>query len=60
VIGWLARLLRHHPDLVSSDWLRDLQRREREEFHGPRMQWPVKKIMNDSALWNREKLRKRA
>lgn len=60
MIGWLARLLRPNSDLVSETWLKEFQQREREEFHGPRMQWPVKKIMNDSALWNREKLRKRA
>jgi hypothetical protein len=44
-------------DPMPESWLFDQARREsRIEHHSPRMQWPVKKILNDSPLWNRHKL----
>ncbi len=46
---------------VSRRWLRDLDSREaRIESHGVCWQWPVKKILNESPLWNRAKLRRSA
>lgn len=60
MIGWLARLL-HRPEILSAEWLKDQQRREqRIEFHSVPIRWPVKKLLNESSLWNREKLKRRA
>lgn len=47
-----------HRDAVSLDWLHDQDRREsRIEFHGVVPRWPIKKILNESALWNTHRLR---
>ena len=46
---------------VSTDWLRRHERQQtRVEFHGVRMQWPVKKLINDSGRFNRHRLRRSA
>lgn len=42
---------------VSAAWLRaQAQRESRVEHHSPRMQWPVKKLLNESALYQRWKM----
>jgi hypothetical protein len=42
---------------VSAMWLRQqAQRESRVEHHSPRMQWPVKKIVNESPLYQRWKM----
>jgi len=51
------------PDLVSATWLKEQQRREsRIEFHGVAIRWPIRKVLNDSPIWNaaKEQERKRA
>ena len=46
---------------VSRSWLRRHdQAQTRVEFHGVRMQWPVKKLINESARMNRHRLRRSA
>lgn len=59
---WLAHEeRREQPVLVSADWLKDHQRKDqRIEFHSAPFAWPIKKVLNESSIWNREKLRKRA
>ena len=56
----ILRRLRH-PNTVSVDWLRDQDRKEsRIGFEGVAWKFPVKKILNDSSLWNTNKLRRSA
>lgn len=59
---WIAHEeRREQPVLVSADWLKDHQRKDqRIEFHSAPFAWPIKKVLNESSIWNREKLRKRA
>lgn len=48
-------------DLVSRQWLRDLDRKgDRIEFHGVKIAFPIRKQLNESALMNTFRLRKRA
>lgn len=58
---WLRVVLHRlrHPDAVSLDWLEHQDRREsRIEYHGAVPRWPMRKLLNESPLWNRAKLRK--
>lgn len=46
---------------VSAAWLRRQEQKEtRIEFHGVRMQWPVKKRINEAGKFNRHRLRRSA
>lgn len=57
---WLLWLL-PASNRVSARWLRAQDRREsRIEFHGAVPKWPMKKLLNESPIWNRNKLRKSA
>lgn len=48
-------------DSVSDRWLGDQQRKSsRIEFEGVAIQFPIQKLMNDSAKLNRVRLRRRA
>lgn len=54
--AWSAR-----DHAVSRSWLRHHEQTEtRIEFHGVRMQWPVKKLINDAGRFNRHRLRRSA
>lgn len=55
---FFSRFVRRE-DRVSQAWLDAAGRREaRIEWHSAPMQWPVKKLHNESPIWNRAKLRK--
>ena len=58
----LLNLFRRAPDAVSARWLANHARQTvpRVTYQGPRWQWPVKKTINESALWNTRRLRRRA
>ncbi len=59
-MNWLAWLMPSR-NRVSLRWLRDQDHREsRIEFHGVCPKWPIKKVLNESPLWNRTKLKKSA
>ena len=46
---------------VSSDWLKQRSQQDtRIEFHGVSMQWPINKRINEHALFNTKRLRRRA
>jgi hypothetical protein len=48
---------------VSAAWLRAQDARDaeaRNSFEGPAWKWPVKKLLNESPIWNRERQRRRA
>lgn len=52
---------RHAADRVSRSWLRDLDRKgDRIEFHGVKIAFPIRKMLNDSPVWNRAKDKRRA
>lgn len=61
---WLREQFPARDTHVSSAWLRDQARidaEDRNSFHGPSWRFPVKKLLNDSAIWNRhQQERKRA
>lgn len=60
---WLISLIlgRATSPYVSDQWLREQDRREsRIEFHGAVPRWPIKKLLNESPIWNANKLRKSA
>ena len=59
-MNWLAWLL-PSSDRVSTAWLRQADQREsRIEFHGVSFAWPIRKITNESPIWNKYRLRKSA
>lgn len=61
--GLLARAIhrRQLADRVSADWLYQQERRdEQNTFEGVAWSWPVKKLSNDAAHFNRARLRKSA
>ena len=46
---------------VSRAWIWEQERREdRAGFEGVSIRWPIKKLVNESPVWNREKLKRRA
>lgn len=52
---------RRAADRVSHKWLRELDRKgDRIEFHGVTIMWPIRKVFNESAVWNRAKDKRRA
>jgi hypothetical protein len=58
-VSLLRRFFRRRDDRLSDRWLRDHQRSmTRIDFHSAPMQWPIKKLHNESPIWNRAKLRK--
>lgn len=57
---WLTWLWPAPRDL-SRAWLKEINRpSSRIEFHGVVPKWPIKKLLNENALWNTNKLRKSA
>lgn len=55
---WRRLCIREKADF-SEAWRRDLARRgDRIEFHGVSIKWPIRKLLNESPLWNRAKERK--
>ena len=46
---------------VSVKWLYEQDVTDsREPFEGVSIRWPIKKLINESPIWNREKLKRRA
>ena len=46
------------PDQVSAAWLKEQARlSSRIDFHGVRIQFPINKRRNESAQWNRHRLK---
>lgn len=55
----LRRWLRGPDVVMSQDWLKSQDRlMARVEHHGPSIQWPIKKVYNESPEWNARRLRR--
>lgn len=60
VVAMAWRWRRRDPSTMSSQWLQDRLRETRVAYDGPPLRFPVRKLLNESALYNTAKLRKQA
>lgn len=61
LLRWLRALVPTDDRQMSQAWWKDRGRLEsRVEFHGPALTWPIQKLANDAARWNRQRLRRSA
>lgn len=60
--NWLLRFFAVSDDVhVSDRWLSEQQRRDEQTgFEGPCIRWPINKFKNEHALFNTQRLKKRA
>lgn len=61
MIRHLAEWFSERPLTVSGEWLRDQERKsDRVEFVGPSIQFPIRKLVNESGKWNARRLKRQA
>lgn len=61
LLGWSWWRRRGTDRPVSAEWLRDQQQREQSSgVDAVNWRWPVRKVVNESGMFNAAKLRKRA
>ena len=59
MIRHLIEWFTDRPATVSAEWLRESERKSsRVEFVGVRIQFPIRKLVNESGKWNARRLKR--